>query len=458
MRPYPIFAAASLSLFMVSMDGTAVAVALPSLIREFDTTVVWAGWTLSIYMIAVASVMPLMGRLSDTFGRKPLYLASLLLFTLSSLACGLAPNIATLVACRFLQGLGAAGFLPTAVGIVSDQLPESRERAIGLFSSIFSVGGIVGPNLGGWIVSHYSWRYLFYINLPIGLGLLLLILLLLEAPPPTAMRARVDVAGAALFCGAILFLMVSLNRLAESLTPATWPLTGLSLALSLGGLALFFRHERAAPNPLLDLALLQSRPFFAANLYNLLLGAGIFGIVSFIPLYATTVHHLSTLLSGLILTPRSVGVICTSTLTSFYLARWGYRAPMLWGVGILAAGTLLLGDVQFLVARALGIQGGATALLAGEVLLLGLGMGIASPASNNACIDLMPSHVATITGLRGMFRFVGGALGISLATIILRVSATPATGFRNAFVAAGLLQFLAVPLVFFLPRGRRESR
>jgi MFS family permease len=361
------------------------------------------------------------------------------------------------VGCRFLQGLGAAGFLPTAVGIVSDQLPESRERAIGLFSSIFSVGGIVGPNLGGWIVSHYSWRYLFYINLPIGLGLLLLILLLLEAPPPTAMRARVDVAGAALFCGAILFLMVSLNRLAESLTPATWPLTGLSLALSLGGLALFFRHERAAANPLLDLALLQSRPFFAANLYNLLLGAGIFGIVSFIPLYATTVHHLSTLLSGLILTPRSVGVICTSTLTSFYLARWGYRAPMLWGVGILAAGTLLLGDVQFLVARALGIQGGATALLAGEVLLLGLGMGIASPASNNACIDLMPSHVATITGLRGMFRFVGGALGISLATIILRVSATPATGFRNAFVAAGLLQLLAVPLVFFLPRGRRES-
>jgi MFS family permease len=130
---------------------------------------------------------------------------------------------------------------------------------------------------------------------------------------------------------------------------------------------------------------------------------------------------------------------------------------MLWGVGTLAAGTLLLGDVQFLVARALGIQAGAPALLAAEVLLLGLGMGVASPASNNACIDLMPSRVATITGLRGMFRFVGGALGISVATIILRVSATPATGFRNAFVAAGLLQLLAVPLVFFLPRGRRES-
>ena len=456
-RPYLIFAAAGLSLFMVSIDGTAVAVALPYFIRDFDTNVVWAGWTLSVYLIAVTCVMPLMGTLSDTFGRKRLYIASLLLFTLSSGACGLAPNIATLVVCRFLQGLGAASFLPTAAGIVSDHFPKSRNRAIGLFSSIFSIGAIVGPNLAGWIVAHYSWRYIFYINLPIGLGLLLLVPLLLETPPSTATATRIDVTGAALFCGATLLLMVSLNRLAESLAPATWPLTGLAFALSLGGLALFLRHERAVANPLLDVALFRSRPFFAANLYNLLLGAGIFGIVSFIPLYATVVHDLSTLLSSMILTSRSLGVICTSTVTSFCLTRWGYRGPMLWGVGTLAAGTLLLGDVHFLVARALGIHARPTELLAAGVVVLGLGAGIASPASNNACIDLMPSHVATITGLRGMFRLVGGALGISLGTIILHVSDAPAAGFRNAFVMAGLLLLLAVPLVFFLPRGKRSG-
>lgn len=457
MRPYLIFAAAGLSLLMVTIDGTAVAVALPYFIRDFDTSVVWAGWTLSVYLIAVTSVMPLMGRLSDAFGRKQLYLASLLLFTLSSGACGLAPNIATLVGCRFLQGLGAAGFLPTAAGLVSDHFPRSRSRAIGLFSSIFSIGAIVGPSLGGWIVGQYTWRYIFYINLPIGLGLLLLIPFLLETPAPAATATHVDVTGAALFCGAILLLMVSLNRLAESLAPATWPLTGLAFALSLGAIALFLRHERAAANPLLDLALLRSRPLLAANLYNLLLGAGIFGIVSFIPLYATAVHDLSTLLSGMILTPRAIGVLCTSIVTSFCLTRWGYRAPMLWGVGLLAGGTLLLGDVHFLVARALGIDARPTELLAAEVLVLGLGMGIASPASNNACIDLMPSHVATITGLRGMFRFVGGALGISLGTIILHASDAPAAGFRNAFVTAGLLLLLAVPLVFFLPHGKRGA-
>jgi MFS family permease len=181
-----------------------------------------------------------------------------------------------------------------------------------------------------------------------------------------------------------------------------------------------------------------------------------FGVISFIPLYATSVHGLSTLVSGVILTPRSVGVICTSTLTSFFLARWGYRAPMLWGVTVMGAATALLGDQHFYWASALGMHWGVVETLSAVILLLGIAMGVALPASNNACIELMPSRVATITGLRGMFRFVGGALGISLTTIILHVSPTPASGFRTAFVSSGLLLLLAVPLVFLMPKGKQE--
>ena len=170
MRRYLIFVSAGLSLLMYSIDSTVVAVAFPNFIKDFGTNVLWAAWTISIYLVAVTSVMPLMGNLSDSFGRKKVFLISLILFTASSLACGLAPNIYSLVAFRFLQGIGGASFLPTAAGIVSDQFPEHRERAIGLFTSIFPIGGIVGPNLGGWIVSRYSWRYIFYINLPIGIS------------------------------------------------------------------------------------------------------------------------------------------------------------------------------------------------------------------------------------------------------------------------------------------------
>jgi EmrB/QacA subfamily drug resistance transporter len=456
LRRYLIFASAALSLFMYSIDSTAVAVAFPNFIREFNTNILWAAWTLSIYMVAVTSMMPLMGNLSDSFGRKPVFLGSLLLFTLSSLACGLAPNIYSLVAFRFLQGIGGASFLPTAAGIVSDQFPEHRQQAIGLFSSIFSIGGIVGPNLGGWIVSRYSWRYIFYINLPIGLGLLVLIMLLLR---DTQVRSRphIDLPGAGYFFGAILFLMLGCNQLADNLSVASGLLAVLLVLVSGMFLTLFARHERREPNPILDLTLLRSKPFLAANVYNMMIGAGIFGIVSFIPLYATSVQHLSTMMSGVILTPRSIGVICSSTITSFLLQRWGYRWPMVWGLCIMAVSTLLLGDTGFQLWPGLLLTWSVPERLSLLILVTGIGLGIALPASNNACIELMPSKIATITGLRGMFRYVGGAVGISLTTLILHASGSPATGFRVTFVTFGLVLLGTVPLVFLMPTGRQAG-
>ena len=192
-------------------------------------------------------------------------------------------------------------------------------------------------------------------------------------------------------------------------------------------LALFARHERRETNPILDLALLRSKPFLAANLYNMMIGAGIFGIVSFIPLYAVSVQHLSTLMSGMILTPRSIGVICSSTITSFLLKRWGYRWPMVWGLCIMA---VPCADPAWRH-RVSALAGAPRAWSSGErtvallILMTGIGLGIAMPASNNACIELMPSKIATITGLRGMFRYVGGVIGISLTTLILHVSRAP---------------------------------
>jgi MFS family permease len=147
MRRYFIFATAALGILMYSTDATAVAVAFPSFIKELRSNIIWSGWTISIYYIGVTMTTPIAGNLSDTLGRKKVFLISLALFTLSSLACGLAPNIYVLVACRLLQGMGGASFLPTASGIVSDHFPESRATAIGLFSSIFNIGNIIGDFL-----------------------------------------------------------------------------------------------------------------------------------------------------------------------------------------------------------------------------------------------------------------------------------------------------------------------
>src|SRR4030042_3518756 len=260
MRRFLIFISAGLGLLMYSIDSTAVAVAFPNFIKDFDTNVLWAAWTISIYLVAVTSVMPLMGNLSDGYGRKKIFLISLILFTSSSLACGLAPNIYSLVVFRFHQGVGGASFLPTAAGIVSHQFPENRERAIGLFTSIFPIGGIVGPNLGGWIVSRYSWRYIFYINLPIGIGLAILILILLKDSKVLS-RPHMHFVGASFFFGAVLFLMLGLNLIAEDFSISSLLLPILFWIVSFYFLLLFFRQEKKTSNPILAMALLRSKPF-----------------------------------------------------------------------------------------------------------------------------------------------------------------------------------------------------
>jgi MFS family permease len=358
-----------------------------------------------------------------------------------------------LVAFRFLQGIGGASFLPATAGIVSDQFPESRESAIGLFSSIFPIGGILGPNLGGWIVSRYSWRYIFYINLPIGIVLIGLILILLKDSKVFS-RSHIDSIGTSLFLGAILFLMLGFNIVAETLSISFLLLAAILWGASLAFFLLFFRQEKKDPNPILDISLLKSRPFLAANLYNVVIGAGIFGIFNFIPYYATSVLGLSTLVSGMILTPRSVGNIPAAAIVSFLLRRWGYRWPMVFGLIILSFTTILL-DQGFQPLRMIGIRFGVVESMSFIVLLSGIGMGIIFPPSNNACIELMPEKVATITGLRGMFRSVGGALGTSLVTVILHLSTTPTSGFRTTFVSFGLGLLFAIPLVFLMPPGRK---
>ncbi len=455
MRRYVIFVLAGLALLMSSIDATVVAVAFPRFIRDFHATILWAAWTISVYYIAMTVSMPLVGKLSDSLGRKRVFLVSLGLFTGSSLACGLAPNIYTLIGFRFLQGIGGAAFLPTASGIVSDYFPKSRERAIGLFTSIFPIGGIIGPNLGGWIVSSYSWRYIFYINLPIGIILIVSIMVLLRDSRARS-RPHIDLAGAFFMGGGILFLMFGLNFIGESLGARSLLFAGVFWCLSSFSLFLFLRREKKERDPIIDVALLRSTPFLAANMLNMALGAGVFGIFSFVPFYATSVHGLSTLASGMILTPRSLGIIPASTVTSFLLRRWGYRRPIVAGLSLAAVSTILLAPGPLW--KIAGTWFNAVEILSFLVLLTGVGMGVMLPAANNACIELLPERVATIVGLRGMFRTVGGALGVSLITLILHTSANPVSGFRITFMLFGLGLLAAIPLVFFMPAGRRKRR
>ena len=454
MRRYLIFVTTSLSLLMYAIDATIVAVAFPNFTRELHSNVLWSAWTISIFFIAVTMTVPLAGNLGDSYGRKKVFLISLALFTGSSLACGLAPNINALIAFRFLQGIGGACFIPTASGIVSDQFPENRQAAIGLFSSIFSVGAVLGPNLGGWIVSSYSWRYIFYINVPIGIVLMAAGMLLLK-DSRTSSRAHFDFGGVGLLSGSLLLLMFGLNLAGESFAVPYILLAALFVLVSLSLAVLFIWHERRTVQPILEVALLESAPFVAANLSNLVVGLTMMGAASFIPLYVTSVLKLSTLMSGVILSPRSLAMAVAAAVTAFLLRRWGYRWPMVLGFAFIAITTILLAPGPLLWG-AKWIPWGTMGMLSLLLFLNGVAGGMVFPASNNACIELMPQKVGTIVGLRNMFRNVGGALGISLVTFILHVSRNYAFGFTIVFVSLGLTFVVSIPLLFLMPAGRKK--
>lgn len=452
MRRYIVFLTASFSVLMYAIDSTVVAVAFPEITKNLHTNVLWSAWTISIFFIAVTMALPLAGNISDSFGRKRVFIGSLILFTGSSLACGLAPTIQALIACRFFQALGGACFLPAASGIVIELFPKNREAAIGLFASFFSIGTIIGPNLGGWIVSQYSWRYVFYINVPIGVVLIAAMMFLLSESK-TITRTRFDLPGIGLMSGTLLCLMMGLNLIAERFS-GFYLIAALTMIVTSCCLGIYFiKHEKTTPAPIIDIALLQSKPFMAANAANLLIGMIVIGVLTFIPYYMVSIHGLSTFMSGVILTPRSVAMVACATASSFLLRKLGYRRPLVFGFGIVAVTTIFL--APSLVPD--GIAGDQRKFLESVSILLlvnGIGSGLIFPAANNACIELMPDKVGTIVALRNMFRNIGAALYISLFTIILHVCPEPAQSFTIMYICSALLGFAAIPLVFLLPAGR----
>ena len=448
MSRYLVFAVASLALLIGSISGTAIAVAFPVIITSFNASLVSAGWVLSIYQLVATAAMPLAGKASDAFGRRFTFMLCISLFTVGSLLCALAPNIELLIFFRMIQALGGGGFMPSAAGVVVDEFPRARQQTLGLFTSIFPIGQIIGPNLGGWMTHAFGWRSIFWFNIPLGVIALIASAFLLRSQPRG--ESQIDLAGAGLFTGSLSALMVGLTLMGNSEATASWALFGLLLAISIILMFLFLRRQSRVKNPLIDLEILRQKPFIAANIYNFIYGACILGIMSFLPLYAVSVYGMTILQSGLILTPRSIGMIIAATVTSIYLVRWGYRWPMLIGTAAIMVCLFLLG-AEFKDVTILGVPLSGTFLLLAIMLLAGLGSGVSSPASNNACIELMPNHVATITGVRGMFRQSGGAISIAIASVVLHNVGDLSRGFFIVFFGLAIALLLTMPVIFAIP-------
>ena len=450
MRRYVVFGAVALALLLSAIDNSAVAVAFHAMVKEFTVPLVVVGWVLTAYQLVQTIGMAVSGKISDALGARRAFIIYTALFLTGSVLCSLSHNVYMLIGARIIQALGGGGFMPCAAGIISSTFPEQRQRYIGLFSSIFPIGSIIGPNLGGWLVSSFGWRSIYWINVPLAIIVLILARLLIPAFKGEGFKAGIDFTGAGLLLGTLTSFMLALTEIGNNIGHISWPYAGALLGLSAVLLVIFLRWESRAREPVIDLGLLKEKEFVAANIYNTVYGICALGIFSLIPLFAVTVYGMSTLESGAILTPRSIGMMVASTMTSFSLVKWGYRKPILAGTLTVVGGLSLIA----LQPHGIGIFGfhiGTIPILLVLIGICGIGHGVCTPAANNACIELMPDKVATITGLRGMFRNLGSTLGVAFATLMLSIIPDPKRGFYVVFFAPVALMLIFLPTIWIMP-------
>ncbi|HEV7749901.1 MAG TPA: MFS transporter [Baekduia sp.] len=434
--------------FVDVLDVNAVLVALPLIGRDLGLSGGLLQWVVTAYVLVFAGCLLVAGRLADTYGRRRVFGAGLALFTAGSLACGLAPTAGTLVLARAAQGLGAALTAPAALAMIVDAFPAGprRERAVAVWTGVAAVGGACGLVLGGVIAGGLGWRWVFLVNVPVGVAALALTPRLLdESRSPHGPRA-LDLPGALAATGGLGLLVLALAQAEQSgpLTPV--PLAALAGAtLLLAGLAV---RERTAAQPLVPPTLLGNRQLRAALLAAAVLTATTSGGGVLATLHLQDVLGLGPLSAGLVLLPLSVSVVAGSVVA----ARLAAPPP-----AVIAGGLALVGAGAVSAAAGLtAVSGGASLVVWG--VLTGLGLGSASVAATTLGTSAVDdADRGTVAGLLNTAAQVGTALGV--ASLVLVAATTSATaGHRIGFAAAAALALVAAVAQAMPLRARAPAR
>lgn len=400
-----VFPALLLVLLLASLDQTIVSTALPTIAGEFGG-LDHLSWIVTAYMLATTIVSPVYGKLGDLYGRKIVLQAAVVLFLVGSALCGLSQNMGELIAFRAVQGLGGGGLIVTAMAAVGDVIPpRERGRYQGIFGAVFGVSTVVGPLIGGFFVEDLSWRWIFYVNLPLGI-LAFAALAWAFSSKAAERRGGIDFPGAILL-GATLTGLVLFTSLGGTVFP--WTSAGAIglVILSLSALGSFLFVESRAEEPILPLALFRNRVFTISGVVGFVVGLAMFGSVTYLPLYLQVVKGVDPSTAGLQITPMMGGVLVSSIISGQIISRIGrYKAFPIVGTAVMSVGLFLLST--------LGVQT-STLLAAAYMLILGLGLGMVMQvlvlAVQNA-VAYEDLGVATSSAI--LFRSVGGSVGVSL--------------------------------------------
>jgi len=460
-----VTAAVMAGMFLSAIDTTAVATAMPRIIESFGGLALYS-WVFSIYMLASTATVPVFGYLSDLYGRKRLYLLGVFLFVGGSVLCAASTSMNQLIIYRGIQGIGAGALMPITYAIIGDIYDlEERAKMQGLFSGVWGVSSVVGPLVGGVLSDLWTWRAIFFMNLPVGMVAAVLIVMYLKEEVHGEEDGGVDMLALASLTAGVAALLFGLQQGGRTYAWTSPQIVGL-LLFSVVGVAVFLLRDRKSDRPVLHPALMSDRIFLVASGSGVFGGAALFGLAAYVPLYVQGVHAGSATLSGASLIPMTFGWVTASIIAGRLLLRIGYRPTATWGLAAFIAGTLMIAGSA--------ASPSLTVLMAG-MAVSGVGLGLSMTCfliavQNSAPQGLMGTATASVPFTRS----IGGAVGVaamgavllhSLGAEGLALSTSGSAGIAGPLSAAMFKAFLlatafaaaAFAIGIWLPSGKAQD-